>query len=169
MKNKETVPPEVLQQFQELLAKRERYVEQERNVERDWNQVTSVSLCLKFPPKESAIGEGRVELIGRKEAFFKLDRFVVFIYSADSTLMADTDHKAMLHYGEFGGPTFEFPFWCIKDWQNGVYDMMIHDNDDGSMLVIEFFLGYDTYPSRSYVCRDNETEEVDVRFHLQIK
>lgn len=169
MKNKETVPPEVLQQFQELLAKRERYVEQERNVVRDWNQVTSVSLCLKFPPKESAIGEGRVELIGRKEAFFKLDRFKVFIYSADSTLMADTDHKAMLHYGEFGGPTFEFPFWCIKDWQNGVYDMMIHDNDDGSMLVIEFFLGDDTYPSRSYVCRDNETEEVDVRFHLQIK
>lgn len=158
-----------MKQFFEQLDLHQRFIQQERDVERDWNQVTSVLLCLKFPPKESAIGKARVELIGRKGAFFKLDRFVVFIYSADSTLMADTDHKAMLHYGEFGGPTFEFPFWCIKDWQNGVYNMIIHDDDDGSMLVIEFFLGDDTYPSRSYVCRDNETEEVDVRFHLQIK
>lgn len=161
--------PKELRALLKALEKNYQFVEQERNVERDWNQVTSVLLHLKFPGKDSIIGDAHVDLIGRKEAFLKLDRFDVSILSADQTLMADMSHTAQLHYGEYGGPTLEFPFICAEDWQPGIYEMLIHDDDDGSMLVIEFSLGDDTYPYHSYVCRDNDTdtEEVDVRFHLR--
>ena len=79
--------------------------------------------------------------------------------------MADTK-TAQLSYGACGGPCIEFPFWYIEDWASGIYNLIIHDDKDDSMLAIEFFLGDDNYPARSFVWRDNETEEVDVRFHL---
>lgn len=163
--NKSDLSDLELRLLSKALEKSHHYVEQERNIERDWNEVTSVSLCLKFPQKDSIIGYACVNLIGRKDSFFKLDRFNVSILSADFTLMADMSHGARLHYGAYGGPTFEFPFICTEEWQSGMYEILIHDDDDDSMLVIEFFLGDDTYPPHSYVCRDNETEEVDVRFH----
>ena len=158
--------PGDLEQMLETIARRRQYVEQERHVERDWNQVTSVSLNLTFPPEDSIIGEARVDLIGRKDAYLKLDRFNVSILSADSTLMADMSHTARLHYGVCSVPTYEFPFICTDEWQSGMYEILIHDGDDDSVLVIEFYLGDDSYPPHSYVCRDNGTEEVDVRFHL---
>ena len=167
-KNKEQQLPKELRSLVKALEKNQQFVEQERNVERDWNQVTSVSLSLKFPPKDSIIGDARVDLIGRKGTFFKLDRFNVSILSADSALMADMSHTARLHYGAFGGPTFEFPFVYTEKWEPGMYEILIHDDDDDSVLVIEFFFGDDSYPPHSYVCRDNETEDVDVRFHLNI-
>lgn len=167
-KSKEQTLPEELRLLLKELEKNHQFVEQERNVDRDWNQVTSVSLSLKFPLKDSIIGDARVDLIGRKCAFFKLDRFNVSILSADSTLMADMSHTAKLHYGAFDGPTFEFPFICTEEWEPGMYEILIHDDEDDSVLVIEFFLGDDSYPPHSYVCRDNETEEVDVRFHQNI-
>lgn len=46
------------------------------------------------------------------------------------------------------------------------HNLLIHDDDDDSMLVIEFSLDDNSYPAHSFVWRDNETEEVDVRFHL---
>lgn len=167
-KNKEQILPKELRSLLKALEKNHQFVEQERNVDRDCNQVTSVSLSLKFPPKDSINGDARVDLIGRKDAFSKLDRFNVSILSADSTLMADMSHTAKLHYGAFDGPTFEFPFICTEEWESGMYEILIHNDEDDSVLVIEFFLGDDSYPPHSYVCRDNETEEVDVRFHLII-
>ena len=167
-KNIEHLLPKDLRSLLKELEKNHQFVEQERNVDRDWNQVTSVLLRLRFPSKDSIIGDACVDLIGRKDAFFKLDRFNVSILSADSTLMADMSQTARLHYGVFGGPTIEFPFICTEEWEPGMYEILIHDDDDDSVLVIEFFLGDDSYPPHSYVCRDNETEEVDVRFHLNI-
>ena len=154
-----------MQQFLEQLDLHQRFLKQERNVERDWNQVTSVCLTLQFPNKDSAVGKGQIDLVGTEKSFFKLDRFNAFIYAADSTLMADTN-TARLSYGAYSGPSIEFPFWCIEDWEPGIYNLLIRDDDDDSMLVIEFFLGDDTYPTHSFVWRDNETDEVDVRFHL---
>ena len=167
-KNKEQLLPKELKSLLKALEKNHQFVEQERKVDRDWNQVTSVLLRLRFPSKDSIIGNACVDLIGRKGTFFKLDRFDVSILSADSTLMADMSHTARLHYGTFDGPTFEFPFICTEEWETGMYEILIHDDEDDSVLVIEFFLGDDSYPPHSYVCRDNETEEVDVRFHLNI-
>lgn len=167
-KNKEQILPKELKSLLKALEKNHQFVEQERNVERGWNQVTSVLLRLRFPSKDSIIGDACVDLIGRKGAFFKLDRFNVSILSADSTLMADMSHTAILHYGAFDGPTFEFPFICTEEWEPGMYEILIHDDEDDSVLVIEFFLSDDSYPPHSYVCRDNKTEEVDVRFHLYI-
>ena len=167
-KNKEQMLPKELRSLLKALEKNHQFVEQERNVEREWNQVTSVLLRLRFPSKDSIIGDACVDLIGRKGAFFKLDRFNVSILSADSTLMADMSQTAKLHYGAFDGPTFEFPFICTEEWEPGMYEILIHDDEDDSVLVIEFFLGDDSFPPHSYVCRDNETEEVDVRFHLNI-
>ena len=167
-KRKGQLLPKDLRILFKALEKNRHFVERERNVDRDWNKVTSVSLNLKFPPKESIIGDARVDLIGRKDAYFKLDRFNVSILSSDSTLMADMSHTAKLHYGVFGGPTFEFPFICAEEWEPGLYEILIHDDDDDSVLVIEFFLGDDSYPPYGYVCRNNKTEEVDVRFHLNI-
>lgn len=89
-KRKELLLPKDLRILLKAIEKNYQFVEQERNVERDWNQVTSVSLSLKFPLKDSIIGDARVDLIGRKDAFFKLDRFNVSILSADTTLMADS-------------------------------------------------------------------------------
>jgi len=160
--------PKELRSLLKALEKNHQFVEQERNVDHDWNQVTSVLLRLRFPSKDSIIGDACVDLIGRKGAFFKLDRFNVSILSADSTLMADMSQTAKLHYGAFDGPTFEFPFICTEEWEPGMYEILIHDDEDDSVLVIEFFLGDDSFPPHSYVCRDNETEEVDVRFHLNI-
>ena len=160
--------PKELRSLLKALEKNHQFVEQERNVDHDWNQVTSVLLRLRFPSKDSIIGDACVDLIGRKGAFFKLDRFNVSILSADSTLMADMSQTAKLHYGAFDGPTFEFPFICKEEWESGMYEILIHDDEDDSVLVIEFFLGDDSYPPHSYVCRDNETKEVDVRFHLNI-
>ena len=160
--------PKELRSLLKALEKNHQFVEQERNVDHDWNQVTSVLLRLRFPSKDSIIGDACVDLIGRKGAFFKLDRFNVSILSADSTLMADMSQTAKLHYGAFDGPTFEFPFICKEEWEPGMYEILIHDDEDDSVLVIEFFLGDDSFPPHSYVCRDNETEEVDVRFHLNI-
>ena len=167
-KNKEQILPKELKSLLKALEKNHQFVEQERKVDRDWNQVTSVLLRLRFPSKDSIIGNACVDLIGRKGAFFKLDRFNVSILSADSTLMADMSQTAKLHYGAFDGPTFEFPFICTEEWEPGMYEILIHDDEDDSVLVIEFFLGDDSFPPHSYVCRDNETEEVDVRFHLNI-
>ena len=167
-KNKEQMLPKELRSLLKALEKNHQFVEQERKVDRDWNQVTSVLLRLRFPSKDSIIGNACVDLIGRKGAFFKLDRFNVSILSADSTLMADMSQTAKLHYGAFDGPTFEFPFICTEEWEPGMYEILIHDDEDDSVLVIEFFLGDDSFPPHSYVCRDNETEEVDVRFHLNI-
>jgi len=167
-KNKEQMLPKELRSLLKALEKNHQFVEQERNVDHDWNQVTSVLLRLRFPSKDSIIGDACVDLIGRKGAFFKLDRFNVSILSADSTLMADMSQTAKLHYGAFDGPTFEFPFICTEEWEPGMYEILIHDDEDDSVLVIEFFLGDDSFPPHSYVCRDNETEEVDVRFHLNI-
>lgn len=159
------LPPEMKQEFLEKLALHQHFLQQERNVERDWNQVTSVCLTLRFPKKDSAVGKAQIDIVGREKSFFKLDRFNASLYAADSTLMADTK-TAQLSYGGCSGPCIEFPFWYIEDWTPGIYDLIIHDDDDDSMLVIEFYLGDDNYPARSYVWRDNETEEVDVRFHL---
>ena len=167
-KNKEQILPKELKSLLKALEKNHQFVEQERKVDRDWNQVTSVLLRLRFPSKDSVIGDACVDLIGRKGALFKLDRFNVSILSADSTLMADMSQTAKLHYGAFDGPTFEFPFICTEEWEPGMYEILIHDDEDDSVLVIEFFLGDDSFPPHSYVCRDNETEEVDVRFHLNI-
>lgn len=167
-KNKEQMLPKELRSLLKALEKNHQFVEQERNVDHDWNQVTSVLLRLRFPSKDSIIGDACIDLIGRKGAFFKLDRFNVSILSADSTLMADMSQTAKLHYGAFDGPTFEFPFICTEEWEPGMYEILIHDDEDDSVLVIEFFLGDDSFPPHSYVCRDNETEEVDVRFHLNI-
>ena len=167
-KNKEQILPKELKSLLKALEKNHQFVEQERKVDRDWNQVTSVLLRLRFPSKDSIIGNACVDLIGRKGAFFKLDRFDVSILSADQTLMADMSQTAKLHYGAFDGPTFEFSFICTEEWEPGMYEILIHDDEDDSVLVIEFFLGDDSYPPHSYVCRHNETEEVDVRFHLNI-
>lgn len=167
-KNLEQILPKELRSLLKALEKNHQFVEQERNVDHDWNQVTSVLLRLRFPSKDSIIGDACVDLIGRKGAFFKLDRFNVSILSVDSTLLADMSHTAKLHYGTFDGPTFEFPFICTDEWERGMYEILIHDDEDDSVLVIEFFLGDDSYPPHCYVCRDNETEEVDVRFHLNI-
>ena len=156
---------EFKQQFLEKLELHQRFLQQERNVERDWNQITSVCLTLKFPKKDPPIGRAQIDLIGRENAFFKLDRYKAFLYSSDSTLLADTK-TSQLSYGGCSGPTIEFPFWYIDDWEPGVYTLLINDDDDDSMLAIEFSLGDDDYPTHSFVWRDNETEEVDVRFHL---
>ncbi len=94
-----------------------------------------------------------------------MDRFNASIYAADSTLMADTK-TASLSYGVCSGPSIKFPFWYIEDRTPGIYNLLIHDNDDDSMLVIDFPLDDDSHPAHSFVWRDNETEEVDVRFHL---
>ena len=149
----------------EQLDLHQRFLQQERNVERDWNQVTSVCLTLHFPPKDSARGKAQIDLVGREKSFFKLDRFNAFIYAADSTLMADTK-TASLSYGACSGPSIKFPFWYIEDWTPGIYNLLIHDDDDDSMLVVDFSLDDDSHPAHSFVWRDNETEEVDVRFHL---
>ena len=61
--------PKDLRLLLKALEKNRQFVEQERNVDRDWNQVTSVSLNLRFPPKDSIIGDARIDLIGRKDAF----------------------------------------------------------------------------------------------------
>lgn len=167
-KRKEQLLPKELKSLLKALEKNHQFVEQERKVDRDWNQVTSVLLRLRFPSKDSIIGNACVDLIGRKGAFFKLDRFDVSILSADQTLMADMSQTAKLHYGAFDGPTFEFSFICTEEWEPGMYEILIHDDEDDSVLVIEFFLGDDSYPPHSYVCRHNKTEEVDVRFHLNI-
>lgn len=157
--------PKDLRLLLKALEKNRQFVEQERNVDRDWNQVTSVCLTLQFPEKDSAIGMGQIDLVGREKSFFKLDRFNAFIYAADSTLMADTK-TASLSYGACSGPSIKFPFWYIEDWAPGIYNLLIHDDDDDSMLVVDFSLDDDSQPAHSFVWRDNETEEVDVRFHL---
>ena len=90
-----------MKQILEQLELHYRFLQQERDVERDWNQVTSVCLTLQFPEKDSAIGMGQIDLVGREKSFFKLDRFNAFIYAADSTLMADTK-TASLHIASFG-------------------------------------------------------------------
>ena len=154
-----------MKQFLKQLELHQCFLQQERDVERDWNQVTSVCLTLQFPEKDSAIGMAQIDLIGREKSFFKLDRFKAFIYASDSTLMADTK-AATLSYGAYSGPSIKFPFWYIEGWEPGNYNLLIHDDDDDSMLAIEFSLDDNSYPSRSFVWRDNETEEVDVRFHL---
>ena len=87
---------ERMKRFFEQLDIHQRFLQQERDVERDWNQVTSVCLTLQFPEKDSAIGMAQIDLIGRDKSFFKLDRFKAFIYAADSTLMADTKNAAFL-------------------------------------------------------------------------
>lgn len=156
---------ERMKRFLEQLDLHQRFLQQERDVERDWNQVTSVCLTLQFPEKDSAIGMGQIDLVGREKSFFKLDRFNAFIYAADSTLMADTK-TASLSYGACSGPSIKFPFWYIEDWAPGIYNLLIHDDDDDSMLVVDFSLDDDSQPTHSFVWRDNETEEVDVRFHL---
>ena len=79
--------------------------------------------------------------------------------------MADTK-TASLSYGACSGPSIKFPFWYIEDWAPGIYNLLIHDDDDDSMLVVDFSLDDDSLPAHSFVWRDNETEEVDVRFHL---
>lgn len=95
---------ERMKRFLEQLDLHHRFLQQERNVERDWNQVTSVCLTLQSPKKNSAIGEAQIDLVGREKSFFKLDRFNAFIYAADSTLMADT-RTANLSYGACSGPS----------------------------------------------------------------
>jgi len=165
---KKTMKPlssEMKQQFLRKLNLHQQFLQQERHVERDWNEITSVCLTLQFPDIDAAIGKAQIDLIGREKSFFDLERFIASLYAADSTLMADTK-TAKLSYGACGGPCIEFPFWHIEDWAPGIYDLIIQDADDDSMLVIEFSLGDDDYPTHSFVWRDNETEEVDVRFHL---
>ena len=98
-KNKEQILPKDLRLLLKALEKNHQFVEQERNVDHDWNQVTSVLLRLRFPSKDSIIGDACVDLIGRKGAFFKLDRFNVSILSADSTLMADMSHNQTSLWG----------------------------------------------------------------------
>ena len=86
--------------------------QQERQVERDWNEITSVCLTLQFPEIDAAIGKAQIDLIGREKTFFDLERFNASLYAADSTLMADTK-TAKLSYGACDGPCIEFPFWYI--------------------------------------------------------
>ena len=165
---KKTMKPsssEMKQQFLRKLNLHQQFLQQERNIERDWNEITSVCLTLQFPEIDAAIGKAQIDLIGREKSFFDLERFNASLYAADSTLMADTK-TAKLSYGACDGPCIEFPFWYIEDCAPGIYNLIIQDADDDSMLVIEFSLGDDDYPTHSFVWRDNETEEVDVRFHL---
>lgn len=113
-KRKGQLLPKDLRILLKALEKNRHFVERERNVDRDWNKVTSVSLNLKFPPKESIIGDARVDLIGRKDTYFKLDRFNVSILSANSTIMADMSHTAKLHYGAYDGPHFRVPVYLHR-------------------------------------------------------
>jgi len=57
-----------MKQILEQLELHYRFLQQERDVERDWNQVTSVCLTLQFPEKDSAIGMGQI-VIQRQPAF----------------------------------------------------------------------------------------------------
>lgn len=68
-KRKEQLLPKELKSLLKALEKNHQFVEQERKVDRDWNQVTSVLLRLRFPSKDSIIGNACVDLIGRKGAF----------------------------------------------------------------------------------------------------
>ena len=102
--------PELEQQFIEKLNQHQQFLQQERDVERDWNEITSVCLTLQFPEIDAAIGKAQIDLIGREKSFFDLERFNASLYAADSTLMADTK-TAQLSYGACDGPCIEFPFW----------------------------------------------------------
>jgi hypothetical protein len=46
MKSNTEIPEQEMQQFLEQLDLHQRFLQQERNVERDWNQVTSVCLTV---------------------------------------------------------------------------------------------------------------------------
>lgn len=102
--------PELEQQFIEKLNQHQQFLQQERDVERDWNEITSICLTLQFPDIDTAIGKAQIDMVGREKSFFKLDRFNASLYATDSTLMADTK-TAQLSYGACDGPCIEFPFW----------------------------------------------------------
>lgn len=68
MKSNTEIPEQEMQQFLEQLDLHQRFLKQERNVERDWNQVTSVCLTLQFPNKDSAVGKGQIDLVGDRKS-----------------------------------------------------------------------------------------------------
>jgi hypothetical protein len=63
------------QEFIKKLNLHQLFLQQERNIERDWNQVTSVCLTLQFPEPDSAIGKAQIDLVGREKSFFDYERF----------------------------------------------------------------------------------------------
>lgn len=57
---KKTMKPsssEMKQQFLRKLNLHQQFLQQERNVERDWNEITSVCLTLQFPEIDAVIGK----------------------------------------------------------------------------------------------------------------
>ena len=110
---KKTMKPsssEMKQQFLRKLNLHQQFLQQERNIEHDWNEITSVCLTLQFPEIDAVMRKAQIDLIGREKSFFDLERFNASLYAADSTLMADTK-TAKLSYGACDGPCIEFPFW----------------------------------------------------------
>lgn len=97
------------------------------------NEICAVSL--ELAPSE---GFAVIHLKGRKNSFFKLDRFSCFVYDESFRLMFNTNSNCMVSRGKTNWVTFLVP--CSVTWDSDSYTLLVHDDDDDSLLRIIFTL-----------------------------
>ena len=107
-----------------------------------WNQIYAISLDLPLTKNNHCIKRTlTITLKSVNDAFFKLDRFKCFMYTDTLKKMFDTNSHCMIGRGKTNWVTFKII--CGKVWKPGAYTLLVHDDDDDSLLRIRFSLGED--------------------------
>lgn len=157
-----------------------------------WNQIYAVSLDLPLTKNNHCVKRtATITLKGINDAFFKLDRFNCFVYTGAFKKMFDMKNQCMVSRGKTNWVTFQIT--CGKIWEPGKYTLLVHDDDDDSLLRIIFSLDGEAdikvelfRPSRSFgsgvynmlcayeAAQDFPKEEViaestDVEFELLVR
>lgn len=105
-----------------------------------WNQIYAISLDLPLTKNNHCIKRTvTITLKGVNDTFFKLDRFKCFMYTDTFKKMFDTNSHCMIDRGKTNWVTFKII--CGKVWKPGAYTLLVHDDDDDSLLRIIFSLG----------------------------
>lgn len=139
---KVTISPD---EMEDMLRNAKIIVKPDVEVDNAWNEVCSVSMNLSLnKQRRCKNGEFTIDLKARKDAFFKLDRFYCYLYNADGQPIVNRQSG----YGKYRGKTnwFSFQIPCENIWQEGTYTLLLHDDDDDSLLRIIFTLDGDTAP-----------------------
>ena len=131
-----TFTKEEIQKFTEMIEANGVIIEEkekEEEVDNSWNEICAVSLELA-PSDSIAV----INLKGRKDSFFKLDRFTCFVYDESFRLMFNTYSNCMVSRGKTNWVTFQVP--CSVTWDSNSCTLLVHDDDDDSLLRIIFTL-----------------------------
>lgn len=110
-----------------------------------WNQVYAISLELPLGKDCRCVKKlATVNIKGVEESFFKLDRFSCWVYTETLTSMFNSQNGCRKFHGGSRWVTIEVP--CDKVWESGKYTLLIHDDDDDSLIRMVFTLGMKVEP-----------------------